>query len=395
MSIQTSIVSIEGNIGAGKSVLLAKLRQRFEQRDDVIFVEEPIDEWLQMRDAEGASILQRYYEDPAKHAFSFQMLACISRLKRLRRALASGARYIICERSLATDRHVFAELLHASGQLTSWEFKIYTDWYTMFSADLPATRHLYLAVDSATCEERIATRGRKGEKVDPTYLTKCGQAHDVWMDSISKDALLATVDAEVGPTEVLERCVAALGTLGLRPSPTTAGTAAGWVLQFDGAARGNPGPAGWGYWASYNGRQVLADCGRLPTSATNNEAEYEAALSGLRALSDYLETEDAPGDIVVRGDSLLVVNQLNGIWACRATNLQGRYASARETLRRLRTGAGSGRRVSIEHVPREQNTRADTLANEGVDGVVLEATSLQSSISTESEDVPARTLARE
>ena len=126
----------------------------------------------------------------------------------------------------------------------------------------------------------------------------------------------------------------------------------------------------------------------------NNEAEYEAALSGLRALSDYLDTE-AIGNIVVRGDSLLVVNKPNGIWACRAANLQGRCASAKETLQQLRTGGSSERKVSIEHVPRAQNTRADTLANEGVDGVVLEARSLQSSIPTESEDVRARTLAGE
>ena len=364
MSSTPRIIAIEGNIGAGKSVLLNKLRPAFAHRQDVVFVDEPVDEWLSMKDRAGASILQRYYEDPAKHAFSFQMLACLTRLKRLRAALATGAKFIICERSLDTDRHVFAELLHAAGHLSPWEFKIYTDWYDTFSADIPPVAHLYLVADGATCAQRIKGRGREGEDVDPEYLMQCGQAHDSWLRGSGSASLLDQVDSAAGASEVLRRAMACLARVGL---DTTSG-APRWVLHFDGAARGNPGPAGWGYWASCDGEPILADCGRLPSAATNNEAEYEAALSGLRALGDYLTTgRSAASSITIRGDSLLVVNQLKGLWACRAPNLLGRYTESLGIVRRLSELLGPSVVIKVEHVPRAKNGKADRLANEGID----------------------------
>jgi deoxycitidine kinase/deoxyguanosine kinase len=74
------IISIEGNIGSGKSTLLENLRNHFQYNSKVLIIKEPIEEWESIKDGEGTNILQKFYKDQEKYAFSFQMLAFISRL---------------------------------------------------------------------------------------------------------------------------------------------------------------------------------------------------------------------------------------------------------------------------------------------------------------------------
>jgi deoxyguanosine kinase len=69
------IVSIEGNIGSGKSTLLAKLREIYENDVNVVFLKEPVDEWEKIKDENGVSILEKFYEDQNKYSFPFQMMA--------------------------------------------------------------------------------------------------------------------------------------------------------------------------------------------------------------------------------------------------------------------------------------------------------------------------------
>ena len=78
------IVSIEGNIGSGKSTLLDNLRHYYKDNVRVIFLKEPVDEWEKIKDTNGHTMLQKFYENQEKYSFSFQMMAYISRLKILR-----------------------------------------------------------------------------------------------------------------------------------------------------------------------------------------------------------------------------------------------------------------------------------------------------------------------
>ncbi len=362
------IVSIEGNIGAGKSRIFNKLSKRFEKDTRVAFVEEPVDEWLRCRDDEGRSILDRYYESPATHSFKFQMLACISRLQRIEKAIRSGAEYVITERCLSTDRHVFAEMLRKDGLLTAWEFKIYKRWFEHFSATLPPHTHIYLSVPAEVCSNRIATRGREGEAVPAEYLRRCGAAHDEWLRSLPNCLIIDgnpdTAEDEDGVA--MCTCLEHLSSLGLS-DPSKADL----VVRFDGAARGNPGPSGWGFWAKLADDQLLAECGRLPGSATNNEAEYEACASALEATESLLsQWRDTPlwaslGSIRIEGDSMLVVRQVSEQWQCRASNLQAICARCRMCLARVKELAGR-KPVSLVHIPRAENVEADGLANRGI-----------------------------
>ena len=126
-------------------------------------------------------------------------------------------------------------------------------------------------------------------------------------------------------------------------------------LYFDGASRGNPGPAAIG-WVLVDASGIVAESGDRIGRTTNNRAEYEALIRGLEAALEF-----GFDDVRVRGDSELVVRQIRGEWETNEPALRERRVTALELLDRFDDWA-------ISHVPRELNDRADDLATEALDG---------------------------
>lgn len=127
------------------------------------------------------------------------------------------------------------------------------------------------------------------------------------------------------------------------------------IVACDGAARGNPGPAGIGVQVLADDGEVLGEIARGIGEATNNVAEYTAAIEGLALARDL-----GAGSVTLRSDSLLLINQLRGVYRVKTEHLRPLF----ERVRSLVADFGA---VTFEHVPRERNTEADRLANEGVD----------------------------
>lgn len=127
------------------------------------------------------------------------------------------------------------------------------------------------------------------------------------------------------------------------------------VVEADGGSRGNPGVAAGGAVVidPATGR-VLSEIGTFVGIATNNVAEYQGMISGLRAAFDR-----NPESVRVRMDSKLVVEQMSGRWKIKHAGLQ---ALAREAFALI-----DGRSVVFEWVPRAENARADQAANESMD----------------------------
>ncbi|WP_336034864.1 ribonuclease HI [Halobacterium yunchengense] len=123
---------------------------------------------------------------------------------------------------------------------------------------------------------------------------------------------------------------------------------------FDGASRGNPGPAAVG-WVLVSGDGIVAEHGERIGRATNNQAEYEALVAVLEAAAEFGFDE-----IELRGDSQLVVKQVKGAWDTNDPELREKRVRVRELLERFDDW-------SLTHVPREVNDRADDLANEALD----------------------------
>ena len=176
------IISVEGNIGSGKSSFVRDLKERFSDRPDVCFLQEPVDEWLMIRDADGVNILEHYYRDQRQYAFQFQMMAYISRLAILKRALDNHQyKYIITERCLYTDKNVFCKMLYDDSLIDSIGYQIYNKWFTEFQDMTVPYVYVYLQTDPEVSKQRVDLRGRSGETIPIDYLKKCHDYHDSWL----------------------------------------------------------------------------------------------------------------------------------------------------------------------------------------------------------------------
>jgi deoxyadenosine/deoxycytidine kinase len=176
------LISIEGNIGSGKSTFLEYLEGHLGTScGKVAFVPEPVAMWNAIRDEEGRTILERYYDDQKSHAFAFQMMAYVSRLNLLKETLAHDYDVIVMERSLRTDRFVFAQMLRDEDMMTKMEFDIYTKWFESFLDEIPEPQVVYLRTSPTVALTRVGVRSRPGESIPLEYLEKCHQYHETWM----------------------------------------------------------------------------------------------------------------------------------------------------------------------------------------------------------------------
>lgn len=142
------------------------------------------------------------------------------------------------------------------------------------------------------------------------------------------------------------------------------------LLQCDGGSRGNPGPAAYGYvlyditsgaglpHPSHQAEAgiILEKCGNYLGETTNNVAEYEGLLAGIKAALEH----DPQAELVIKMDSLLIVNQVKGLFKVKNPGLLPKWREVRGLLSSLSSW-------SIEHTYREGNTLADSLVNEALD----------------------------
>lgn len=128
------------------------------------------------------------------------------------------------------------------------------------------------------------------------------------------------------------------------------------IVEADGGSRGNPGPAGSGAVVlDATTGEILAELARFVGVATNNVAEYLALIAAL----EWIDLNAPTAAVHVRMDSKLVIEQMSGNWKVKHPDMQVLAAQANRLV--------VGRRVSFEWIPREQNSRADALANKAMD----------------------------
>ena len=128
-----------------------------------------------------------------------------------------------------------------------------------------------------------------------------------------------------------------------------------YSLHIDGASRGNPGEAGWGvYVRDQQGAEVARLYGYLGI-ATNNVAEYQALINGLR-----FALEQGARRVRIFSDSELVVRQIGGAYKVKHPSMVPLHREASALLGRFESS-------TVSHVPREANREADALANRALD----------------------------
>ena len=197
------IIVVQGNIGSGKSTFVEKLKTRYGGRKDICFLQEPVNEWLTIKDKEGVNILENYYKDQTKYAFMFQMMAYISRLAMLKRAIESNEyQYIITERCLNTDRNVFCKMLYDDGLIEDIGYQIYNKWFDEFNNfNTVDYIHVYLKTDPIVSKKRVDKRARAEESIPIEYLAKCHEYHDKWLLTTDQKVVLldSNQDTDINP----------------------------------------------------------------------------------------------------------------------------------------------------------------------------------------------------
>ena len=173
-----AVISLDGNIGAGKTTLLKKLKCI----PDVYVIEEPVGVWEQFNVNEK-NILQHFYEDQRRWAYTFQNAAILTRIIHINNAIKEnpGYKLYITERSILTDKFVFAKMLHKDKIIDDMEMQLYNMWFDNFGS-MDVAGILWLTTDVQTCIERIKIRGRLGEEnISQEYLENLDRAHYEWL----------------------------------------------------------------------------------------------------------------------------------------------------------------------------------------------------------------------
>jgi ribonuclease HI len=132
------------------------------------------------------------------------------------------------------------------------------------------------------------------------------------------------------------------------------------AIYFDGGSRGNPGPAAIGAVVldlSSTPPTRLAAVSEYIGTTTNNVAEYRALIAGLEAAQEFSARR-----VAIRGDSMLVLKQVEGAWRVKQPHLRPLLDDVRELL-------APYEHVDLAHVPRDQNADADLLVNAALDAL--------------------------
>lgn len=196
MTSRPLIISIEGNIGAGKTTIIDNLQKKMNMNKNIVFLREPVDIWESIKDpSSGDNILQKFYADSSKYAFPFQVMAYATRLSLIRDAIRKNPNCsaIICERSLDADKNIFAQMLFDDGAMEDIHFQIYKHFYREYSNEFKLDGMVYIDADADKCYDRVAKRSRDGEsEISLAYLEKCKQYHDDWLLNTSSVCHLNT-----------------------------------------------------------------------------------------------------------------------------------------------------------------------------------------------------------
>ena len=179
-------ISIEGNIGAGKSTLFAKLKQYVldnNLQQKVVFIDEPLEIWKGIIDpVTGKTILELFYENPSKWSFSFQTMVFASQQKYIRNTLSTHpeCRILISERSIEAGRNIFTKICLDSNYINTTEMQIYDLLFETNQYPLHMT--IFLNTSADVCFERIQQRARKGEnEITMEYLNQCDTYYRKWL----------------------------------------------------------------------------------------------------------------------------------------------------------------------------------------------------------------------
>jgi len=188
------IISIEGNIGVGKSTLIKKVMENFTENSNVVFCMEDLSLWNSIKDPEGKNIFELYYKNPKEYSFPFEITTLISRLKQLKE-VEKDKLVIVTERCLDTDRDVFAKMLYNQNKISDLNYQIYNLLFDTVNEYSDIT-HFYIKINPEIAYERAVKRNRPNELVDLNFLKECHEYHEEWLNKKDNVIIAEELDTE-------------------------------------------------------------------------------------------------------------------------------------------------------------------------------------------------------
>jgi len=179
--LKNKLLIVEGNIGAGKSTILKILGGVL----NVSIIPEPTEKWQNVKD--GHNVLDLFYKDTKRWAYTFQSYAFLTRLNALfeeQKKASSPEQIFILERSVYCDRFCFAKNCFEAGLMTALEWHIYKEWFAWLVQNFAPRPHgfIYLRTDPTVAHARTSRRHRQEEdgiKLD--YLQALHDKHEDWL----------------------------------------------------------------------------------------------------------------------------------------------------------------------------------------------------------------------
>lgn len=188
------VITLDGNIGVGKSTFLKYVSQQIPEVEIVL---EPVGVWENLKCENDKSLLTHFYEDSKRWGYTFQNCAILTRILELRETIKkTNKRIIITERSVLTDKNVFAKMNKDIGNINKLEWDLYNKWFDGFSDETPIDAAIYITTSPSTANERIKIRNRNGESNIPfEYLKNLDLYHKNWLND-NKDMPVLKISTE-------------------------------------------------------------------------------------------------------------------------------------------------------------------------------------------------------
>ena len=181
-----TIISVEGNIGVGKSTLINNVKKHYEGNDKIVFYLEDLTLWNLIKDSDGNSIFELYYKNQKDYSFPFEITTLVSRLKQIKNT-PNDKLVIVTERCIYTDRDVFAKMLYEQGNISELNYSIYNLLFDTINT-CKNIIYFYINIEPDIAYSRTIKRNREGELVDLNFLKICHDYHNKWL--LNKDNVI-------------------------------------------------------------------------------------------------------------------------------------------------------------------------------------------------------------
>ena len=186
------IISIEGNIGSGKTTFISELMnsEKMKTNSTICFLKEPVHIWESIKNTNNETMIECFYKEQEKYAFPFQVMAYVSRIALIKQAISNGYKYIFTERCIYTDKNVFLKMLYeSSNKVEKMNNDIYNMLFETFTQEYNIY-HIYIQTNPEVALQRVIKRNRTGEhNISLEYLTMCDNYHNNWLVNNKKNII--------------------------------------------------------------------------------------------------------------------------------------------------------------------------------------------------------------